>query len=276
MEAIEQAVFTSARGDRACGYRVAGTSAGAAEADLRAVAAWAPSHDSLLAEGPTAASVNFHPLPGGRHCVSRTVAAGVEYSGRGGQRVYTQCLLVSGKVLARFANNPFALLLAAAANGSLRTFAEVPATLPAISLPGRASPVDERLLARLVLQVGCERLAALVEAALASPRLAVAGCPSPELLVAGLVNCLPPARRTEFSFSTGLRASPRRPYRLLAAPAEAAARKRLAREGVAIFSLDDPVPTAAVQTESALRVRQALAAGRYDALSGPSPAATSR
>ena len=45
--------------------------------------------------------------------MSKSVAAGPEYSGRGGWRVFTQCLVVPADDLARFANNPFAVLRAA-------------------------------------------------------------------------------------------------------------------------------------------------------------------
>ena len=48
---------------------------------------------------------------------SRSAAAGPEYSGRNGPRVYTQFFVVPPTVLARFANNPFALLHAARVQG---------------------------------------------------------------------------------------------------------------------------------------------------------------
>lgn len=112
MALIEQAVFTSAETDRSAGYQIVAASPGLGEADLRELAAWGPSHGSLVDPSPDGVSFNFHPLKSGRYCVSRTTSSGWEYSGRGAARVYTQCLVLPGDELARFANNPFAVLLA--------------------------------------------------------------------------------------------------------------------------------------------------------------------
>lgn len=107
---VQQAIFTSAKTDRSAGYQILAASPGLAESDRRELAAWGPSHDSLLDTGPDALSVNFFPLPSGSFCVSRTTPAGWEYSGRGGYRIYTHCLIASPEVLWQFANHPLALL----------------------------------------------------------------------------------------------------------------------------------------------------------------------
>src|SRR4029079_17911031 len=73
---------------------------------------WGPAHDSLWHTQPGARSINFHPLAGGEFCLSCTTLAGSEYSGRGGGRVYTQMFLLTGELLARFANDPFLILRA--------------------------------------------------------------------------------------------------------------------------------------------------------------------
>src|SRR3990172_2377840 len=146
MELIEQAVFTSAETDQSAGYQVVATSAGVSEADAKELAVWGPSHDALLESTPNAVSYNFHPLPSGSYCVSRTTPAGWEYSGRGGARVYSQCLVVSTKTLARFANNPFALLRAALAAGLLELHDEGPKRLGPLRLAGRAAAGDSSLL----------------------------------------------------------------------------------------------------------------------------------
>ncbi|NIP86516.1 MAG: hypothetical protein GTO03_13495, partial [Planctomycetales bacterium] len=66
-----------------------------------------------------------------------------------GARIYTQCLIVSPETLWRFANNPFALLRAALASGSLRLYNQVPERLEPVRLAGRAAVLDTALLARL-------------------------------------------------------------------------------------------------------------------------------
>jgi hypothetical protein len=227
MALVEQAVFTSAQTDRSDGYQLVAASPGLSEADARELAVWGPSHGSLLQPGPDAASFNFHPLPSGAHCVSRTTSAGWEYSGRGAARVYTQCLVVPEPVFARFANNPFAVLRAAMANGSLVVHRDVPKQLAPIPLVGRSASVDSLLLARLCTEPGPEPLATLLQAALGSNRLALCGKPAVEHLIAGLMNCLPPECRTEFSFSTGLRHSSRRPFRIVRLTDDTAERRRM-------------------------------------------------
>lgn len=216
MAQVEQAIFTSARTDSSAGYQLVGRSPGVCEADARHLAAWGPSHDALLEVGPEAVSINFHPLPSGAYCVSRTSAAGWEYSGRGGRRVYTQCLIVPPHVLERFANNPFAVVRAAVASGAMHVFDHVPYRLDPISLLGTALPVDQELLAMLAAHPGPQALAALVQAARDAECLAVASPVPTDRLFAGLIGCLPPECRRKFSFSTGLRFSSRRRFRLVA------------------------------------------------------------
>jgi hypothetical protein len=242
MDLIEQAIFTSAETDHGSGYHVVSASPGVVEADLRELAVWGPSHDSLLESGPHGLSIGFHALPSGASCVSRTTPSGWEYSGRG-LRVYTQCLVVPPDVLARFANNPFALLKAATAHGSLRQYETVPRGLEPFRLPGRAAAVDAALLGRLCIHPGPLWLASLVQAALDSVTIALAGGPPAEQLVAGLLNCLPTECRPEFSFSTGLKFSSRRPFRVVAVSGHPEEQRRLERlYNVALLRMDDEPP----------------------------------
>ena len=228
---IEQAIFTSAETSRREGYQLVAHSAGIDEADLRELSAWGPSHDSLLESGDDAVSVNFFRLPSGGYCVSKTTPGGQEYSARGGPKVYTQCLVVDAEGLARFANNPFALLNAAFAQGSVRVHEKIPETLEAFRLAGRAAPVDQALLGQLRGEPGVTWLAAVLEAAIASPALALVGGSQPLRLVAGLFHCLPVECRPHFSFSTGLKYSPRRPFRVLCLSDDPVELRRLARLG---------------------------------------------
>ncbi|MHC4398809.1 MAG: GAP1-N2 domain-containing protein [Planctomycetota bacterium] len=268
MDWIEQAVFTSAETDRSAGYQLVATSPGVCEEDAREMAVWGPSHDALSDSTPAAVSVNFHPLPSGNFCVSRTAPAGFEYSGRGGPRVYTQLLIVSPEVLARFANNPFALLRAALAGGWLRLHAQVPKELERLRLAGRAAALDSALLSRLSASPGPDWLATLVQAALGSTSVAVVGGPPAEHLIAGLINCLPPECRTEFSFSTGLKHSARRPFRVIALTADADERRRVERlYHVAVLDLSGPPPAELAPIDSWPRlIQRVLKTGRTSLL----------
>jgi len=260
---IEQAVFTSARTDRGRGYHLVATSPGIRAEDARQLTAWAPAHGSLCSAGPDAQSINFHSLASGAICVSRSAAAGAEYSGRSGPRVYTQFFVAPAEVLARFANNPLALLRAARVHGALKLYDPVPAILPAFELPGRTAAVDEGLLAELSERLGPRQVACLVEKALIADALVLVGTPHAEGLLAGLLNCIPVECRPELSFATGLVYSPRRPFRVNAVEADEAEQRRLARQpGVTFFNLADPPPADFVPTGWAAYLEEAIRSDR--------------
>jgi len=271
---VEQAVFTSAETDRSAGYQVVAKSSGVAEADARELAVWGPSHDSMLESETEAVSLNFHPLPSGAFCISRTTPAGWEYSGRGGHRVYTHCLIVAPEILARFSNNPFSLMKAALVGGMFDVHAQVPARLEPVRLTGGAAPVDQNLLARLAANPGPQRIATLVQSALDSDCVAVSGTPSASELIAGLFSCLPPQCRTELSFSTGLKFSSRRPFRIVALTDDPAEQRWVAHQGnVTVLQLSPespvtPVPVAPVPIDGWARlIDRVLSAGRTSFLS---------
>lgn len=211
----EQAVFTSAQTDQMSGYQLVGRSPGLGAEDAKELALWCPSHDSLWPQQRPACSCNFHPLPSGAYCISRTLLAGQEYSSRSGQRVYTHCLVVAPDALARFGNNPFALLRAATLLRPLPIYERVPEHLEPLELTGRSAVVDQMLLARLAVTVGAAGMGVLVQSALDSACLAVTGLAAPEPVIAGLISCLPAECRLEFSLATGLKPSLQRPFHVL-------------------------------------------------------------
>ncbi|HEV3137792.1 MAG TPA: hypothetical protein VGZ26_07800, partial [Pirellulales bacterium] len=234
---IEQAIFTSAQTDRAEGYQLAGRSAGLSAQDACELAVWGPSHDSLLDQPGEPASTNFHRLSSGAYCVSRTTLAGAEYSGRGGAQVYTNFLVIPPELLARFSNNPFAILRAATASGALGVGPQIPDVLKPFRLSGRAAAVDLALLAQLGRNPGSAAMASLVQTALASDRLAVAAGIDAEQCFAGLINLLPIECRPEFSFSTGLKFSPNRAVRVSALPSDPSSWRAIARQGITLLDL---------------------------------------
>ena len=236
MQQVEQALFTSLDTDCAAGYHVVARSPGVCDADARELAVWGPTHDSVLELNAETESFNFHPLPSGAHCISRTVsAAGCR---NGAPRVATQCLVVPPEVLTRFGNNPFALIHAAAAGGAWQARSFRGPTLDPLPLSGGATPVDQPLLGRLAVDPGPENMAALVQAAREAVCLVVSGTRSAAELIAGLFSCLPPECRLEFSFSTGLKFSPRRPFRIVTLSDDPAERQWIAHyPNVALLEL---------------------------------------
>lgn len=264
---IEQAIFTSAQTDRADGYQVVGRSPGVSDEAARDLAVWCPSHDSLLDEAGATPSYNFHSLAGGAWCISKSVSAGAEYSGRGGLLVYTHCLIASAEALSRFANNPFAIAKAALAGGAMQTCELPAARLAPLSLVGRAAPVDRTLLAQLAGNPGPAALARLVEAALGAKRVIVVGKGRGETVLAGLVNCLCVESRPGVSFSTGLKFSASRPLQVVWLGSDRQAARRLARQfDAALVDLDDLASPAPPEQGWPGLVAAALASGRTGVL----------
>ncbi len=267
MAQIEQAVFTSARTDRSVGYQIVASSPGIDEADLRELSVWGPSHDSLLELGPDAVSINFHPLPSGMLCVSRTTPAGWEYSGRGGHRIYTQCLVLSPDALERFGNNPFSLVKAAMAGGMFDVLDETPSRLDPLLLAGGAAPVDSALLARLAANPGPAKVAGLLQLAMETNCLAVAGQPSAGDLIAGLISCLPPQCRSQLSFCTGLKYSSRRPFRIVAISDDKAEQRWVVHQNVTVVDLADNSTELLPHTDGWARfIHRVLESGRISFL----------
>jgi hypothetical protein len=226
---VEQAIFTSLKTRRQEGYQLAATSPGVSAEVAKELAQWGPAHDSLVVNEIGNQSFNFHPLESGDYCVSRTIAAGDEYSGRAGPRIYTQMLIVPPALLERFANNPFAILEAADASGQMPVHELVPERLDPVRLLGRASLVNPWRLTEVLAEGGVNQLALFVHMAVQSPRLAVRSLGPLERLLQAFFYLLPLKQRLDFSFSTGLRFSARRPLRLLALSPDTSEQRNLAR-----------------------------------------------
>jgi hypothetical protein len=240
---VEQALLSSTENDGP-GCRVVSAGKGLGEADLRELAAWGPDCDALVDDGLEGSSLNFHPLPSGAYCVSLTRPAGPTTSaGNGRPGLWTQCLIVPPEVLARFANDAFALARAARAAGAWQEVDSAGRRLERLRLPGGARPVDAALLCGLAARPGLDWMAALVQASLDWVSIGIHGGRRAEQVIAGLIQCFPPGCRTEFSFSTGLRFSPQRPQRIVAVSPDLDEQQRLEQlYNVCVLRLAEPPP----------------------------------
>ncbi|MGO8691675.1 MAG: hypothetical protein ACLQLG_18805 [Thermoguttaceae bacterium] len=268
MTLIEQAILASVGEEDAGGCRVVAASAGLRADDRRELAAWGPSCDGLWEpDAGRRTSINFHPLPSGSFCISRTTLAGWEDGGRVPRRASTHCLVVAAAGLRPFANNPLALVEEAAAAGAFDAPAYAPAALQPLQLDGGAPVVDAALLEEVAGRLGPERLAMLVQAALESVCLAVAGQPPVHQLVAAVLNCLPLECRGEFSFSTELRFASRRPFRIIGLPRGRAEREWLAHHpNVTLLDLDQSCPSGAALGGWARFIERVAGRGDFDFL----------
>ena len=141
--------------------------------------------------------LNFHPLPSGAYCVSRSTPAGWERGG--GRRVFTHCLIVPPDVMGRFANNPFALAEVMSEKRSLARSGVAVSAAEAVSRRRRAlRRSTSRSCAGWAIEPGPQSVARLVQQVRGAVCLAIAGSTQPVSLMAGLFSCLPPECRLEF------------------------------------------------------------------------------
>ncbi len=125
------------------------------------------------------------------YCLSRTVCAGREYSGRGGYRVYTQCFLVPENLLQRFSHHPFRVMEALVVSGRASVLTPIPDQLaPAPDRRARCA-VKTAEVERLCQTLGPEKLASLVCAALKTDVLGVSAPVPPQRLFGVLLDLLP-------------------------------------------------------------------------------------
>jgi hypothetical protein len=224
MVMLDQAVFASTRTAWSDGYHVAARSHGVDPQDCRALARWGPSHDALVAGASR--SVNFHALPSGKLCLSVTVASGIERSHRGGSGCHTHCLIFPSEALAAVEYHPWPLFAAAERAGIFRVREPLSELLPCVELPVRAGT-----------DFAHENVPGDLLAALAAGPCAVVGADDHEDTVSAIVSKLPPPERLQCSFTTALRYSPQRPFRLMCLPDQLRLCRRVTRGGVRVFEL---------------------------------------
>ncbi|HZN34829.1 MAG TPA: hypothetical protein VFB80_13465 [Pirellulaceae bacterium] len=215
---LEQAVFTSTRSSRLDGYQLAARSSGVSEALAKELTTWGPAHDSLWDTRLDARTVNFHPLSTGDYCLSWTSIAGAEYSGRGGGRIYTQMFLLPRTALTRFACDPFLVLRALSAAGRMVVHDQVPDSLPSVPLLGRCERADAGIATQVIDEVGAKVFDDLVDAVANAPKVAVLTNGHVERLFQAVLHTFSPDDRLTISFTTGLKDSPRRPFKLFVLP----------------------------------------------------------
>lgn len=207
---LEQAIFTSAQTSQARGYHLVARSSGIDDELAQQLALWAPSESSLIDRDLDADSLNFFAVADQWAAISRTVYAGAEYSDRGQFRIETNIVIVPQSDLAGYACDPLAIARAAIASGHLRLRTQVTMALKPLALPdslGRVPPEpDDPQQASAVVREIVSRFA--------DERLVVIGCPQPVTLLQQVFRCLPPGDRLSLSFSTGLKPSTHRPFRV--------------------------------------------------------------
>lgn len=228
---VEQAVYTSLRTSVRQGYHLVSRSAGIGDQLEQSLGVWCPTHAALCSRDLHDASLNFCSLGDGWLVLSRAMYGGPEYSGRGGLQVVTCMLVLRHEQLAGYDNNPLALARVALCLGQLRLPAAFPRELPRVELPESSllGSVPESAPVSLTPLIREDTLRALRSA----QRLALLGVKDRLATLSYFLRQIPKADRLELSFTTGLKPSLLRPFRLHLLPeADTAVRQQLVSQGV--------------------------------------------
>lgn len=212
----DQAVFTSLnRRNGMSGYHLVARSNGVSDPEVRELSAWSPSHGALIVDAGNQTSVNFHPLASTqRFALSRTCQGPAEYSGRGGRQLYTHILILSENDFKTARVSAFEIYRDAMALGHLHYQSNPDPALPSVELSAihrRRSPeswerrAEEWGLPPLQPMLNELRAGRTFHYAYSGDRIALAEC---------LVGALDSRILPKISFSTSLKPSTMRPYRL--------------------------------------------------------------
>ncbi len=225
---IEQAIFTSLRGRRSQGYHLVAQSP-AVDSEISGVLCkWGPSHSSLLCGSPLSESVNFSAISSDWFALSRTTHGGPEYSGRGGLQVFTRFLLLQSHQLAAFENNPLALIQTARILGHMRLHLAPPAQLDPIEIPDH--PLDTHPHRAGNAGVPIDEVVRILQF---KNRVAILGLENPYPTLANILQLVPKPERLRLSFTTGLKPSVHRDFRLhFLRNADPAVHAHLASQGI--------------------------------------------
>lgn len=244
---IEQAIFTSADSGSMRGYQLVARSPGIDQRLAKELCRWAPSHASLWGDGAKDWSLNFFPAGEGWVAITRTLYGGPEYSRRGGMQVVTTMLAMRVDQLAGYHFNPLAVARTALALGHLWLQPHPAERLATINLPPKSVvPSGEEAGTAALDGIAGERcsadrapratpplLAQVLDLLRDGRRVAVAGIRDPVAAFGELIALVPPAERADVSFTTGLKPSIRRAFRLHFLPtADPTLRRSLTSQGI--------------------------------------------
>jgi len=222
---VDQAIFTSVQSGRVQGYQLAARSDGIDDRLAQMLTQWGPSHGALSSTNPAAESLNFHPLDDDRFALSRTIYGGPEYSRRGGLQLMTRYALLDRRYLEQFAGNAMALMRLARTEGHFSFVTRFELRLPPLNLPDFTPSV----LWSSTQRPGQGAIADEVVGRLShGERIALTHCLQPPLLLQQIVLRLKPPQRLELSFTTGLKPTAHRPFRLHFLPGDSAELRRSA------------------------------------------------
>lgn len=220
---VEQAVFASSDRGRIKGYQVVAHSSGIDRAMIQELCRWAPTQ--IPSDDPKDWTINYFPILSDAIAVTRTVLGGPEYSGRGGTQVVTLILVLSDEQFMAYGYNPIEVAGAAMAMGYLRLPVDPDnEALPQAVLPSR--PIVELNIENYIGERDEKLLDQVTVLVKEMHRVAVVGFQDPIEAVRRIVPKLSVEARRQFSFTTGLTPTVRRPFQLHFLPSADLTRQR--------------------------------------------------
>ncbi len=216
----DQAIFTSIRTPMGEGYRIIATSKGLGPKDKQAITQRSPSHEGLCApeeddtiDAYAPLAVSFYQLPSSQLCVAISCFAGAEHTGRGGQRIYTHCVIFPADQFSACAFNPFNIAQAMVDADLTTPTLKPPPQLETLSLQVSAMPttLDDSCTTAI-----CDNNAYLIAIDRLLRDKAVIVNMDNDWLVAteAIMMSLPGPMRERVSFGSGLRYSTGRHFHL--------------------------------------------------------------
>jgi hypothetical protein len=210
---VEHAIYTSLERRGKSGYHIVARSTGISDAEAQTLAAWCPSHGSLVTDANNRLSINFHRLIPGRFVLSRTCEGPPEYSGRGGRQLYTHAMVLEPRQMERADYQLISLLRAARAQGHLQFHHDPPVSMKPLDLPDLYAARQRGATRRRVGSDGHDFLRIARELGSSrSVRLTVGG--DRVRFVEELLGFVPREAIADLSFTTSLRPSKARPFQL--------------------------------------------------------------
>jgi hypothetical protein len=168
----------------------------------------------LIVDGNNRTSVNFHSLPSGRFALSRTCAGPPEYSGRGGDQLYTHFLIVEAAALDSVGFQPFVIYRDAMALGYLLYQLNPKEVLDPVRLSELHQERDDDAWLKRALELGLAKPRTVLDRLLSGQPVRYTYAGDRVALTECLIGMLPAQVVRRTSFATSLVPSSVRPFSL--------------------------------------------------------------
>jgi hypothetical protein len=209
---VDQAIFTSVRSAMADGYRIIASCPGLTTDEKREITQRSPSHDGLCDSSSSASGLASYPLGSGRRCIAASRHAGIEHTGRGGQRVYTHIVVLDRADFHRFRCHPFEVQAALRQAVGQDVLLDPSARLDrlALPLPKSCRPGPSHTGSTSRVRGNVDRIGDILSAVLNGRRIIVSAAPAPREVLSWALRGMPRAVRGSLAASFGLKLTPNR------------------------------------------------------------------